>query len=280
VDASRVVNGTSSHVAELTKLSGSPPGTGPARRAGRVLRSSTSLLELLLFLRALPFVGTKYRCCCCGWRLRAFSAGGWSLRTRVAGYCPRCSSKARHRRIWHFLTERKGLLATPMSLLEVSPHYSFSRRWVRMKHLRFVGTDLVERPHIAVGMDLTAAPLRSATFDAILCVHVLEEIPDDRAAMEELFRLVKPGGWVLVGVPTRLDRDTYEDPSITTRKERRRAFGEEAHVRIYGRDLIERLRRSGFDVHVDLAGDLPDEVVVKFGLRKEENLFLCRRPGP
>lgn len=148
-----------------------------------------------------------------------------------------------------------------------------------MKHLRFVGTDLVERPHISVRMDLTAAPMRSATFDAILCVHVLEEIPDDRAAMGELFRLVKPGGWVLVSVPTRLDQDTYEDPSITTRKERRGAFGEEAHVRIYGRDLVERLRRSGFDVHVDLASDLPDEVVTRQGLRDDENLFLCRRAG-
>jgi SAM-dependent methyltransferase len=235
--------------------------------------------EFALFLRALPFVGTRYRCPCCRWRFRAFSAGGASLRTRVAGYCPRCGSKARHRRIWHFLTESERLLSAPMSLLEVSPHYSFSRRWVRMKHLRFVGTDLVERPYISVRMDLTAAPMRSATFDAILCVHVLEEIRDDRAAMDELFRLVKSGGWVLISVPTRLDQDTYEDPSITTRKERRRAFGEEAHVRIYGQDLVERLRRSGFDVHVDLASDLPDEVVTRHGLRDDENLFLCRRAG-
>jgi SAM-dependent methyltransferase len=165
-----------------------------------------------------------------------------------------------------------------MSLLEVSPHYSFSRRWIRMNHLRFIGTDLAKRPHIGIRMDLTAVPLRSGTFDAILCVHVLEEILDDRAAMDELFRLVRPGGWVLVSVPTRLDRETYEDRSIISRKERRRAFGEEAHVRIYGRDLVERLRRSGFDVHVDLASDIRDDVVVKLGLRRDENLFLCTRP--
>jgi SAM-dependent methyltransferase len=242
------------------------------------VRLSPPLLELLLFFRALPFVGARYRCPCCRWRLRGFSAGGRSLRTRVAGYCPRCGSKARHRRIWHFVSENTSLLSAPMSLLEVSPHYSFSRRWVRMNHLRFIGTDLAERPHIAIRMDLTAAPLRSGTFDAILCIHVLEEIPDDRAAMDELFRLVKPGGWVLVSVPTRLDRETYEDPSITSRKERRRVFGEEAHVRIYGRDLVERLRRSGFDVHVDLASDVPEDIVVKLGLRRDENLFLCRRP--
>lgn len=223
-------------------------------------------------------MGVRHRCPCCGWRVRAFTAGGASVRPRPAGYCPRCTAKARHRRIWLFLADRTDLFSNPMSLLEVSPHYSFGRRWVKMDHLSFVGADLADRPHITLRMDLTAAPLRSATFDAILCIHVLEEIHDDRRAMEELFRLVKPGGWALVSVPTALDRATYEDPSITTRKARREAFGEEAHVRVYGRDLIERLRRVGFQVDVDLAKDLDDALVRECGLRDDENLFLCRRP--
>jgi predicted SAM-dependent methyltransferase len=229
-------------------------------------------------LRALFFVGRRYLCPCCGWRLRAFAAGGASLKTRASGYCPRCSSKARHRRIWQFLAEKTDLFSAPTWLLEVSPHYSFSRRWVKMKNLRFVGTDLAVRPHVAVRMDLTATPLRSATFDAILCVHVLEEITDDRTALEELFRMVKRGGWVLVSVPTRMHRETYEDPAITTPKERRRAFGEEAHVRIYGRDLVDRLQGCGFDVQIDLASDIDYAEMKEYGLRDDENIFLCRRP--
>ena len=127
-------------------------------------------------------------------------------------------------------------------------------------------------------MDLTATPLRSATFDAILCVHVLEEIPDDRAAMHELFRLVKPGGWVLVSVPTRIDQETYEDPSISTPRDRRRAFGEEAHVRVYGRDLTGRLEECGFRVEVDLAAHLDPASKERYGLRDDENIFLCTKP--
>jgi SAM-dependent methyltransferase len=241
-------------------------------------RRDSRLLEPLLVLRALFFAGNRYQCPCCGWRLRAFAAGGPSLRSRTAGYCPRCSSKARHRRIWRFLAEKTDLFSAPTSLLEASPHYSFSRRWVKMKTLRFVGTDLWGRPHVSVRMDLTAAPIRSATFDAILCTHVLEEIPEDRTAMEELFRMVKRGGWVLVSVPTRMDQGTYEDPTIVTPKERRRAFGEEAHVRIYGRDLAERLRGCGFDVEIDLASNIDHAAMKKYGLRDDENIFLCRRP--
>jgi SAM-dependent methyltransferase len=235
-------------------------------------------LEMLLLLRTLPFVGNRYVCPCCEFRLRAFTAGGASLRSRPSGYCPRCSSKARHRRIWVFLAEKTNLFTVPMRLLEVSPHYSFSRRWIRMRNLRFLGAGLSSGPHIGLRMDLIATPLGSETFDAILCVHVLEEIPDDRAAMQELFRLVKPGGWVLVSVPTRMDQETYEDHSISTPKGRRRAFGEEAHVRIYGHDLTQRLEQCGFRVEVDLAADVDSASKERYGLRNDENIFLCTKP--
>jgi len=244
----------------------------------RVRKRHVRLLEMWLLLRALPFVGNQFVCPCCGFRLRAFSAGGASLKSRSSGYCPRCSSKARHRRIWLFLAERTNLFSVPLQLLEVSPHYSFSRRWIRTRNLSFLGAGLSEGPSIGLQMDLTAAPLRSKTFDAILCVHVLEEIPDDKTAMHELFRMVKPGGWVLVSVPTRMDQETYEDPSISTPKDRRRAFGEEAHVRIYGQDLIQRLEDCGFRVEVDLAADVDPASKERYGLRDDENIFLCSKP--
>jgi SAM-dependent methyltransferase len=165
-----------------------------------------------------------------------------------------------------------------MQFLEVSPHYSFSRRWIRTRNLSYLGAGLSGGAGVDLRMDLIAAPLRSETFDAILCVHVLEEIHDDIAAMQELFRLVRPGGWVLVSVPTRMDQETYEDPSISTPKGRRRAFGEEAHVRIYGRDVTERLEECGFRVEVDLATDVDPFTKERYGLRDDENIFLCSKP--
>lgn len=252
------------------------PGPTWSARAFRVL--PLPLIEALVALRAVLFIGRRYRCPCCGWTLRAFTSGGASLKPRDAGYCPRCGSKARHRRIWLFLEDRTNLFSEPLDLLEISPNYCFSRRWVKMPNLRFVGAGLIGGPHISVRMDLTAAPIGSGTFDGIICVHVLEEILDDRAAMKELFRMLKPGGWALVSVPTRMDKETYEDAAITTRGARRRAFGEEAHVRVYGHDLIERLESCGFEVEVDLARDIDRRIRARHGLRDDENIFLCRRP--
>jgi SAM-dependent methyltransferase len=252
--------------------------SGSNKLGRRIHKLALRLLEMLLFFRALLFVGFRYSCPCCGWRLRAFTGGGASLTTRDLGYCPRCNSKARHRRIWLFLEQRTNLFSDPLRLFEVSPKYSFARRWVKMRNLRFVGGDLLDRPYIRLRMDLLATPLRSNIFDAVICVHVLEEIHDDRKAMQELFRVTKPGGWALVSVPTQMDHKTYEDPRITAPKERRRAFGEDAHVRIYGYDLVDRLDACGFDVQVDLASDIDPANKRKYGLRDDENIFLCRKP--
>ncbi len=147
-----------------------------------------------------------------------------------------------------------------------------------MPNLDYVGVDLNERPNISVKMDLTATPIRSAAFDAVICVHVLEEILDDRKAMRELYRVMKSGGWALISVPTRMEQLTYEDPMIVTPDERQRAFGEVAHVRIYGHDLVDRLKECGFQVQVDLAKDVPQHIREKYGLRDDENIFYCLKP--
>lgn len=234
--------------------------------------------EVLLAFRALLFVGTKYTCPCCGWRVRAFTKGGVTLKERHLSYCPRCNSKARHRRIWLFLKDKTNLFSDRLRLLHVSPKYSLSRRFIRMPNLDYVGVDLNERPNISVKMDLTATPIRSEAFDAVICVHVLEEILDDRKAMRELYRVMKSGGWALISVPTRIEQLTYEDPTIVTPDERQRAFGEVAHVRIYGHDLVDRLKECGFQVQVDLAKDVPQHIREKYGLRDDENIFYCLKP--
>lgn len=119
--------------------------------------------------------------------------------------------------------------------------------------------------------------MAAGSFDAALCIHVLEHVEDDRHAMAELHRVLRPGGWALVSVPIRLDRPTHEDPAITDPAERQAVFGERSHVRFYGADLADRLREVGFEVELDLASDIPDDVRKRHGLRMDENLFRCRK---
>jgi SAM-dependent methyltransferase len=233
--------------------------------------------EPALAVRGLAFAGRRYTCPCCGAHVRAFTDGERTYRTRATSHCPRCNAKARHRRIWLFLQDRTPLFSRPTRLFEIAPRYAFARRFARMANIRYVAADLRRGPFIAVRSDVQALALGDAVFDALLCVHVLEHVEDDGAAMRELHRILRPGGWALVSVPTDMAEPTDEDASVTDPKERARRFGEEGHVRRYGYDVVKRLEVAGFDVEVDLAADLDPAVVERYGLRLDENLFLCRK---
>lgn len=236
------------------------------------------LLEVGLALRALFFIGTRHVCPCCGWRLRAFTHGGTSCRIRDLGYCPRCNSKARHRRDWLFLEQKTNLFSDELRLLCVSPNYCLSRRFKSMPNLKFFGVSDRWRPNICLRMNLAATPIRSATFDAVICIHVLEHIDEDRSAMRELFRVLKPGGWAMITVPIRLEQRTFEDPEIMAPEERERAFGEKVHVRLYGCDLVDRLKEAGFQVHLDLGTGVDEKTRDRHGLRSDEHVFYCVKP--
>lgn len=199
------------------------------------------------------------------------------MKVRHLGYCPRCNSKARHRRDWLFLEEATNLFSDHLRLFHVSPKYSLSRRFRKMPNLQYVAGDLYDRAYIGLRMDLSATPVRSGVFDAIICIHVLEHIREDRKAMRELYRVLKPGGWALISVPIRLGQETFEDPAITAPEERERAFGEDDHVRIYGHDLIDRLEACGFQVRLALAAEVQERTMKKYGLLQDENILYCTK---
>ena len=241
-----------------------------------------SLVEILMAVRALLFIGNKYTCPCCEWHLRTFTRGGTSLRVRPFGYCPRCNSKARQRRLWLFLEKNTNLFSDQLRLLHIAPNYCFSRRFLKISNLEYVQIDYTDRLYKNLrpqtpGMDLTNMPFESNNFDAIICQHVLEHIHEDRKVMNELSRVLKPGGWAAVSSPINWDQKTFEDPSITDPDEREKAFGEKVHVRIYGCDLQDRLEAAGFKVQVDSGKEINQITREKFGLLEDEDIFYCTK---
>ena len=231
-----------------------------------------------LLVRGLLFFGTRHRCPCCGWRVRTFVDEGSFVKKSATGYCPRCNSKARHRRDWLYLRERTDLLTGTKSVLEVAPWRSLSRCFQRSRNLNFVGVDIKNAgPHVTTLGNLLDLPFADGSFDAVICIHVLEHIPNDAKALSEMFRVLKPGGWALISVPLLLDEPTREDPSITDPAERERLFGEPTHVRYYGTDMKDRLKTAGFDVQMDPASNISSDGRELFALRDDENIFHCHK---
>lgn len=240
-------------------------------------RANNQSLETLLSLRAVFFTGNNYTCPCCGWKLRAFTHGNTSIKIRHNGYCPRCNSKARHRRWWVFLQEHTNLFSDKLRLFQFSPNYCLSRRFSTLPNIDYITGDLHPHRNIRIRMGLPATPLQSESFDAVLCIHALEHMHEDRQAIREMYRLLKPGGWAGISSPMHLDQLTYEDPTITSKADRKIAFGEPVHVRYYGYDLADRLQEAGFQTKFFPGKDIDPLSIQKYGLLEDENIFICTK---
>ena len=126
-------------------------------------------------------------------------------------------------------------------------------------------------------INITNMQFTESTFDLVVCNHVLEHIPDDTKAMQELYRVLKPGGIAILQIPQDLKREvTFADDTITDQKERAKIFGQYDHVRIYGRDYFDKLRSIGFTVvEEDYTNKIAPELVEKYCLAKGEIIPVC-----
>jgi len=192
---------------------------------------------------------------------------------------PGTFSLERHRLMWLYLKNETSFFTEKAKVLHIAPEQSFIKRFRAMKNIEYITSD-IESPLADVKADICDLPFGDDTFDIVFCNHVLEHIPDDHKAMSELFRVMKPGGWGIFQVPISYQRDvTYEDPTVTTKEERKEKFGQYDHVRVYGLDYYKRLEDAGFNVEkVNYTRQIPSEEVQKYCLEKGEILPVVRKP--
>ena len=225
---------------------------------------------LALFLR-----GNRYTDPIDGKSFRKFLPYGYGA-PRENVLSPSTLSLERHRLLWLWLDRETDFFTKPSKVLHFAPEQAFYKRFREMKHLDYTTTDL-NSPLADVKADICNLPFKDNDYDIIFCNHVLEHIPDDAKAMSELYRILKPGGMAILQIPQELYREfTFEDNSITDAAERAKIFGQYDHVRVYGRDYFETLRRIGFKVdEVDYTRQLPKEDVDRYRLATGEILPVC-----
>lgn len=189
---------------------------------------------------------------------------------------PSTLSLERHRLLWLFLKNKTDFFSKKKKVLHFAPEQAFYKRFRSMKNLDYTTTDL-ESPLADVKADICDLPFSANEFDVILCNHVLEHIPDDTKAMQELYRVLKPNGMAILQIPQDLTRaTTFEDDTITDRKERAKIFGQYDHVRIYGLDYFNKLRHIGFKVdEVDYTNSLTKDQIARYCLANGEIIPVC-----
>ena len=189
---------------------------------------------------------------------------------------PSTLSLERHRLLWLFLKNETNFFSKKYKVLHMAPEQCFNSLFKEQKNLDYTTADLYS-PIVDVKANILDLPFEDDSFDIVFCNHVLEHIEDDHKAMSELYRVMKPGGMGIFQIPQDLLLEkTFEDLSITSPEERKKHFGQYDHVRIYGRDYFDRLRKAGFKVdEVIYSKTISDELVDKYRLTKGEILPVC-----
>ena len=150
---------------------------------------------------AVPVMGLFYKgrgveCPLCGSKYRKFLPYGY-VQSRANALCPKCLSLERHRLLWLYLTRETDLLKSFPRTLHIAPEVCI------MRHLKphfkahpgqYVTADL-ESPLADLHFDVQQIPLADESVEVVICNHLLEHVADDRKALRELHRILKPGGW-------------------------------------------------------------------------------------
>jgi SAM-dependent methyltransferase len=246
----------------------------PALKARVPARYKAAARRAFLLVSQLLNAGSRVECPVCERHYRKFA--------RFHGendQCPGCGALMRHRAILLYLRDVLQLPGKGVGFLHIGPAESMRRRVSRFDSIDYLSADI--DPHKAdVQADITQLQFDDASFDFVLCVHVLEHVPEDRKAISEIHRVLRPGGGALIQVPPSDLEVTAEDPSVTDPRERERLFGQHDHVRLCGSDYKQRLEEPGLEVQVvDYPAELEPAVQTRYGLRPGEPFYVCAKPS-
>ena len=228
------------------------------------------ILKILMY-------GNKYTDPIDGNTFRAFLPYGYNkIRNNVLS--PSTYSLERHRLLWLYLKNETSFFKAKLKVLHFAPESALMNQFKKLKNLSYDTIDL-NSPIADIKADICDLPFLDNSYDFILCNHVLEHIIDDNKAMKELYRVLKKNGIGIFQVPIDYNRDTtFEDFSVTNKKERNKLFGQYDHVRIYGLDFFDRLQKAGFSVErCEYTSKLSKEDIIKFCLPKKEIIPICRK---
>lgn len=237
----------------------------------------------MLFL-AVP---RRVECNACGWRGRGFMDDSWHRDV----CCPKCGSSVRHRLLLAAHQHLAGFGFSEIygrrSVLHVAPEPIIGRL-IRPHAARYVRGDYLH-DGVDLQLDITdMANVADGSYDVIIACDVLEHVSDFGRALAEMHRVLSRDGVAILTVPQEDGlAETREDPSLVTDEQRRDAFGQHDHMRMFGDDFAAQLARHGYDVRVVEKGDFPADLIARYRLGPEcsphplatnqRRVFFCRR---
>ena len=252
--------------------------------------------EIYLFFRGYIYYGKTIYCPLCGHSFRKMIPGGFDLevnqRFKVIGagrrknvVCPACASSDRDRLLFAYFEQNQNLLTSETRVLHIAPEPELSRYLSKKVNSYYVsGMKYHEGFYYSrnvVLFDILHLPFENNAFGLLVCNHVLEHIENEKLALSEIMRVLKPGGSAILQVPwSPLLEKTYENSNVKTQADREKYFGQFDHVRLYGKDYPKRLENAGFEVKVsDFAkSNVSKDYASRIAINPDETIFVAYKP--
>ena len=237
--------------------------------------------------------GNNYECPFCNLSVRQFLPYGKDIAVikekEIIGAglrnvkCPKCYSIDRERLMYFYLKNNfsKNFNTFDLKILHIAPKKNLMNYLSNLNFKEYVCGDLFAEGYhysnFVQKLDVTDLPFEHNYFDFVICNHVLEHINEDTRAMKEIHRVLKKNAQAVLQVPISFKIDkTFEDPKITSSKQREIAFGQRDHVRIYGKDYVSRLESCGFSVEVSNFSAEHKELEY-YGINTIEPIFIAMK---
>ncbi len=194
--------------------------------------------------------------------------------------CPACGASDRERHLLLYMEEAGIFRAiNGQTVVHFAPERAIARYILQFGPARYVRCDLFPSHPDVERVDMLAMPFADASVDLLIANHVLEHVADDLRALDEIRRILKPGGHAVLQTPysTKLSV-TWSDVGITDDEARLQAYGQEDHVRLYGSDIFIRLSSCGLQPCIKQHNELLAQLdPVTYGVNKAEPFFLFSR---
>ena len=223
------------------------------------------------------YTGNNVECPICRKSFKKFFPYGREARDNAL--CTNCLSLERHRLIYLYLKRESSIFTKNTQLLHIAPEACLIDIFKKSDNIEYTSADLYS-PLADIKMDIHNMPFDNNYFDFILCNHVLEHVENDIKALSEIKRVLKKGGRAIVQVPFYhpIPNKTIEDKSITSKADREKLYGQDDHVRKYGKDYDKRLKEGGLKTMViDQSKFLSNSEKIKYGLDLLENLYIIEK---
>lgn len=234
----------------------------------------------ILFIQEFNYNFSKKFCPICG----TFSEFLPGPNNRLDARCPTCDSLERHRLI-HLLFNKQFkniFFNKDIKLLHFAPEEIFHKFFTRLPNIDYYPVDLFPENFqykIRDKVNMESIIYEDNMFDVIYNSHVLEHVPNDIAAMNELYRVLKPGGYCITLVPINFSfKETLEKEEYNTPELRKKYYGQEDHLRFYSMDVVDKLESVGFKIDMITTEDILDfEIEKKIYNIPHDVVFICRK---